>query len=75
MSTRREPTRPNDNRTNRTTDTDLKKPMRTNDVKRSDTMYLLHEALSKVRMRRAPRWRTLPYRPALQVAARARHQY
>jgi hypothetical protein len=67
----RVPTRPSNR-----TDTEQKKPMNTNDdINRSDTMYLIHEALSKVRMRRAPRWRQLPYRPALQVAAKARHRH
>lgn len=65
----RVPTRPSN------TNTEQKKPMRSNDVKRSDTMYLIHEALSKVRTRRAPRWRQLPYRPALEVAAKARRQH
>ncbi len=68
---RRVPIRPS----NRPTDTEEKKPMSDTDIQRSDTMYLLQEALSKVRMRRAPRWRALPYRPALEVAAKARRRY
>lgn len=39
---------------------------------RSDELYTLQEALARARMLRAPRWRSLPYRPALQVAAGAR---
>ncbi len=41
-------------------------------IQRSDEMYMLHEVLARARMRRAPRWRSLPYRPALRVAANAR---
>ncbi|MEV0842184.1 MULTISPECIES: hypothetical protein [Actinocatenispora] len=41
---------------------------------RSNEMHTLQEALARARMRRAPRWRSLPYRSALDVAARARKQ-
>ena len=39
---------------------------------RSDEMKTLQEVLARARMRRAPGWRSLPYRPARQVAADAR---
>jgi hypothetical protein len=41
---------------------------------RSNEMNTLVEALARARMRRAPRWRSLPYRPARQVAA-GTHRY
>ncbi len=47
-------------------------PTMNDTIQRSDEMYMLQEVLARARMRRAPRWRSLPYRPALRVAARAR---
>lgn len=51
-------------------------PKRTTEMRKqtnwSDTMYMLQEILARARMRRAPSWRSLPYRPARSVAAGTR---
>lgn len=63
-----------DNRRNVRPSIPAKKAMMNDMNSRSDQMHTLHEALARARMLRAPRWRSLPYRPALRVAAAARRE-